>query len=356
MRDIPFDFAAARSIQYAITINGALRFTTAEQAHTIAGNVFEPYGAANLTNVQYLGDGSSANADVRILAYAGGLVEPGQAALGILDGLPISIQMFDPDHTELGGFELIPGGVIGSAKEDGDGIVVIAAQGPLSRLRGPANGQYATICKAKLGDKHCKIPILPPDITRGKQYYADRGLKIPELVYGRVRTGTAGNNSDYGNLVYRCTVSGVTHATIQPAYPTVAGNSVVDGTATFLAEDAWVRSAVGESIGVFLIQLTALPDPLAAGIPEWFVLGNLIPRTGPLAGREFPVRAFDSGTFIVTLFEPVATANFPAGTQFDIYRGCDKLKTTCHIVFDNIENMWQAIPTAPGSDLVTGRG
>lgn len=355
MRILPFDDDGAPEYHYAITINENLRFGTAETSYTVDGHSFPPYGAANLTNIQYLGDGSPSNADVRILAIPGGLVEPGQAALGILDGLSISIKVFDARTPESGGFELIPNAIIGSAKEDGDGIVVIAAIGPLSRARAPMARQYSTVCPWKLGDDNCKIPILVPDITRAKQYYAERGTRIPSLVYGRVKTGTAGDNSDYANFVYRCTVSGITHATVQPTYPVVVGNSVVDGTATFITEDAWVRYAFGEAINVFQVQFTGLPDPLADGIPEWFVLGNLIPRSGPLAGREIPIRAFDSVTFIVTMAQPFAMSNFPTDTQFDIYRGCDKLKTTCHTIFDNIKN-FGGIPTAPGSDLVTGRG
>src|ERR1700722_12584160 len=136
MRSPPFTFSTALGIHAAIAIirpTTVLRFTTASSNQTFSGNTFVPYGAANLTQIQYLGDGSPANADVRIQAISGGLIEPGDAASGALDGLPISIGLFDIGNPSAGLFEMMPGATIGSALEDSDGVVTIAAQGPLAQ-------------------------------------------------------------------------------------------------------------------------------------------------------------------------------------------------------------------------------
>jgi hypothetical protein len=360
MRSPPFTFSTALGIHAAIAITKpttVLRFTTASSNQTFSGNTFVPYGAANLTQIQYLGDGSPANADVRIQAISGGLIEPGEAARGALDGLPISIGLFDIGNPSAGLFEMMPGATIGSALEDSDGVVTIAAQGPLAQAKAPVVELFTVICKAKFGDDRCKIPLDVPDIGRNVAFVRPdiaTGLMRVKDAYGRVRTGTTGDNSDYANIIYQCTVGGTT-AAIAPTYDPTVGNLTVDGTATFIAQDAWLRYAVGSAISLYQVQLTALPDPLATSDANWFALSNLIPRSGPLTGQRLPIRSFDNSTFIATLFEPYPMSNFPTGTQFDIHRGCDHRLSTCVEVFANVKN-FRGTPYAPGADLALSRG
>ena len=48
---------------------------------------------------------------------------------------------------------------------------------------------------------------------------------------------------------------------------------------------------------------------------------------------------WDPDTLEVTLALPVALADIPAGTQFEIHPGCDNTAAMCFSRFDNIINL-----------------
>ena len=106
---------------------------------------------------------------------------------------------------------------------------------------------------------------------------------------GRVRTGSAGTVEDYADVYFECTAAGTT-AAVAPVYDPTIGASTVDGTATFIARDAWLRAARATAINSFQIQLAALPDPRATD-PTWYVpIANIYVRSGPLAGTKIQWR------------------------------------------------------------------
>ncbi len=115
------------------------------------------------------------------------------------------------------------------------------------------------------------------------------------------------------------------------------------------------QAVVGQALSFFEIQLTSVPAGFGSTVlltPS--ALGMIIPQSGPLTGILMPIRSFDVPTNIVLTFEPFAPINFPAGSNFHIYAGCDKRMSTCRDVFNNIVNM-RATPYAPGSDLLSSR-
>jgi len=348
MRTIPFNTISARGIHALITITfldgSALRLTTADSDITISANTWSAAAAVNVTQIQYNSDGSPANADVRIASEVGSLVPPGTGSLGYLDGLPIKIELFDVANPGTGTFDYMPGATIGSVQEDSDGVIILAAQGPLSIMNGPMTELYSAACKARLGDDRCRVPIDPDFITRNKAFLvvdAPGGTPFTDLSWGRI--------VGHRNVVYECTTSGTTDPTTAPTYSTTPGATIADGTAVFTCRVAFMCQATGQAIDFFNIQLTGTPPVTAPS-----ALGNITPRTGPLANVKLPIRAYDPGTLIVTLFEPYATTNFPVGTDFDVNPGCDRLLSTCKGTFNNLKNM-RATPYAPGADVATGR-
>ncbi len=362
MRSLPFNFASATGVHALVTLtkpSETLRWTTWNQSVTIGGNTWSPAAGADQTSIQFTGDGSPSNADLKISAITGGLIQPGEATSGALDGLPVKIEIFDIGNIGAGTFDMVPSATIGSCVEDSNNIVTLAVQGPIALAQGPLAEQYTLTCKAALGDNRCKVPIVVPDIGRNQAYIkvSHAGGIIPSQVYGRVKTGILGNNSDYANVYFECTTEGTT-ASIAPTYDPVVGHTTTDGTAVFTARNAFVRWAVGQGLTFFEVQLGAMPDPRASSGSDpthaWFVLGILIPRTGPLVGRKIPIRAFDSTTFIVTLFEPYALSYFPVGTQFDIVAGDDLLISTCAAKFANSIN-FRGTPFVPASDIILGQ-
>jgi hypothetical protein len=348
MRALPFTAATSRGIHALITIElfaATLRLTTADFDIVLGGFTWKASAAVNITQILYSTDGTPTAADIRI-SPDGTTLRAGVAARGLFDGRPVKIEIFDVANPSAGTYDMVPNAIVGSIQEDSNGVVVLAAQGPLAFLRGPMTEVQTITCKARFGDDRCHIPLDVPVIGRGVAFVTQA---TPSLfvrtrdVWGRVL-----QSGSYHDLAYECTTAGTTHASVQPTYPTVVGGTVTDGTAVFTARAAWLVAAVGQALTFFDIQLTATPNP------EPTILGNIIPQDGPLAGLKIPIRAFDSGTNIVTSFEPFAPANFPVGTNFLIHRGCDKILETCRDDFENLNN-YQGTPYAPGADFRTGR-
>jgi len=349
MRAIPFS-RAPLGLPALITIQQGLitkRFTTEARSVTIDGVTFAPQPGCTISNVTFPSDASPATADVTVMALPGGLFEPGDGARGVLDGWPISIAIFDTGNPSAGTFELMPGATIGSVDEDTNGLITIGANGQLTKATGPLTEHYSLTCRADLGDDRCKVPILGNpdisffDIVRGETFVRpdiDTGLLAVADAYGRVRTGTAGTVEDYANVYFENTVPGDTDPTTAPSYDPTPGNLTVDGTATFIARNSWLRYARGQATGPHTIVLTGLPDARASD-PSWYVLGGLYVRSGVLSGFPvIPIRAWDPASFTVTTFLPVSVTDIPADTQFEIYPGCDLTRDMCQARFANIVN------------------
>lgn len=348
MRSFPFTAATARGIHALLTIelfNSTLYLTTADTDITISGTTWSATGAVNITQILYTTDGTPAGADIRV-APDGTNIMAGWGAQGRFDGRPITVEIFDIADPDSGTYDMIPGAVIGSASEDSNGQITLAVVGASSLLNGPATEIYSTTCRAKFGDDRCKIPLDVPLVARGTAYITQASAS--SWKYTRQVWVRAYQSGSYHDLVYECTTAGTTHATVEPIYPTSAGSTVTDGTAVFTARAAKLVAATGSATDFFTIQLTATPSPVPTP------LGNIIPQSGPLTGLKIPIRAFDSGTNEVTLFEPYATSNFPIGTSFLIHPGCDKLATTCRDDYSNLAN-FRGEPYAPAANILTGR-
>nr|WP_256468233.1 phage BR0599 family protein [Bradyrhizobium sp. 150] len=340
-------------MHYAITIfqpSETIRLTTDFEDATLGGRLFEAAGAVNITNIVYAADGFATSADVQISSTVGGSIRPGLAARGLLDGLPITVEAFDPRHPESGTFDMVPGATIGSVAESTNGAIVLAVQGRLALMKSPMCQVYSSMCRARLGDSRCRVPISVDLVARGQAYVLKDNMKLQ--ANGKWGASQAWvkklEGGSYNDIVYECTTAGTSHATVAPTYPTVIGSTVTDGTAVFTARQAWLVAATGQALDFFNIQLDADPSVTPS------ILGNIIPQTGELTNTRIPIKAYDEGTRIVTLWQPFAPSNFPAATEFLIHPGCDRTMATCRDVFDNIKNM-RAEPYAPNSDLVTGR-
>lgn len=340
MRGLP-DFDAALGRPALVTIVRGLttlRWTTYSDDITIGDDTWPATPGANVTSLTFSSDGTPSNADVTIQTETDGLVEPGDGVRGILDGWPISIKFFDPADPVGTATEIVPGAIVGSVAEDTNGIAIIEASGQLVKAGGYVTEHYALTGREDLGDDRCKVPILPSDIGRDQTFQLPTTLPLSLVddAYGRVSTGSPAN---YGNVYFECTSAGTTDPITAPTYDQTVGNSTIDGTATFIARNAWTRSATGTATGTFVVTLDALPDPRATDA-TWYVLGALYIRSGNLDGYpKIPIRAWDPDTLEVTLFLPVTITDIPAGTQLEIAVGCDLTRAMCFSRFNNIVNL-----------------
>lgn len=334
----------AEQIHALVTIQRGLtnlRWNTSSVDVTFNGESYPAAAGAKITSFVYSADGTESNCDVMIQTEADGSVDLGDGARGVLDGWPISIMLFDPADPDGTATEMVPGSTVGSVAEDTNGPATIEARGPLTSANVPATEHFTLTGREDLGDDRCKIPIMPDDIGRGVTFQASSDLPLLRVndAYGRMRTDTTDTPTDYANVYYECTIAGITDATTAPAYDPTPGNTTVDGTATFTARNAWTRAASGEATGTFLIVLDSLPDARASD-DTWYVNGGLYVRSGPLSGfPKIPIMRWDPDTLEVTLALPVAIADIPAGTQFEIHPGCDTTPDMCFSRFDNIINL-----------------
>ncbi len=348
MRTFPFDPSKAAGLPSLVTIQRGLvtiRFTTWQQSVTSNTFFFPTAPGANLTGFQFPSDGSQANADVSVMVEPGGIVEPGDGVRGVLDNWPILIELFDPNNLSAGTLPILLG-TIGSVDEDTRGMATIAADGQL-RLASqrPLTEQYTLTGREDLGDDRCKIPLCVDqditkfDIQRGQTFQASNALPLLRVAdaFGRFRTGST--VEDYHNIYLECTTGGVTDPTTAPSYPTSAGGTVTDGSASFIARNAWTRAARGYALDPFTIQFTEL-DESRSGDPTWFVLGGIFIRSGALDGfPKLPVRAWNPGASQATLFLPVSPTDVASNTQMEIHAGCNLTRDQCFSRFNNIINL-----------------
>jgi uncharacterized phage protein (TIGR02218 family) len=149
----------------------------------------------------------------------------------------------------------------------------------------------------------------------------------------------------YENRLYRCITAGTTAAE-QPAYDTTIGAETTDGTAVFVAENAWSRAGTVTEV-LDRVQFTAaIDEPRAAD--GWFDGGVLTWETGDNAGRAIEVKSWAQASGQITLFLPPGYPIRP-GDVFRVHPGCDKRLDTCVTRFANVLN-FRGEPYVPGQD------
>ena len=165
---------------------------------------------------------------------------------------------------------------------------------------------------------------------------------------------TANSSFAFEDRTYRCTVAGVSAATV-PSMDTTIGNTTVDGTVTWTAEQSYtvtgeVRTSTGNSN--FKIPPAFLTDPLYAA--PWFNLGAVIWETGQNTGWLSEIK--NASLPDIELKWP---APFPIrpGDKFRMQPGCNKTRARCKEFNQtpptdgprgNLDNM-RAEPDLPGT-------
>lgn len=355
-RLFPFDPSVAQALPALVTMQigpNTVRLTTAGFNVIVengsSGFLYEPWPGADLTGIQFPTDGNPANADLVLQAVPDSLITPGMGVSGLLDGWPITIELFDPGDLASGTF-IVLSGTIGAVDETTNGLLTIAANGQLRLASERAiNEKYSLTGRESLGDDRCKVPICCGqdisfyDIQRNREYVTKNfndgtsGLLLVIDCYGRVRTGTAGTVEDYANVYYECTTSGTTDS-VAPTYTTTPGDTITDGTAVFTCRNAWIRYCRGHALDSYNIKFDVTPpgDSRDTDI-TWYALGKLFVRSGNYSGYPaMQISEWDPTNNVATLYSPIIADSIPANTQFEIVPGCDKTYTMCFNRFDNI--------------------
>lgn len=227
------------------------------------------------------------------------------------------------------------------------GEVVLSEQGVFrTELRGLTQALaqrigelYSPECRADLGDHRCRVPVEPPLIARETAY--------AEGAHGRVATGAGVGAQVHEDRIYRCTGAGTT-AAVAPAYDTTPGAETTDGSAVFVAMEAWSRAGTVVEV-TDRAAFTALIDEPRA-VDGWFAGGVLTWESGANTGRSIEVKSWTGSSGAIELFLPMGYA-IAAGDLFRIHPGCDKRLETCATRFANVPN-FRGEPHVPGQDAI----
>lgn len=152
---------------------------------------------------------------------------------------------------------------------------------------------------------------------------------------------------EYENVYYECTVAGTTAAS-QPVMNTTISGTTVDGSVTWTARNAWMRS--GDIFDVIDNQTFNLDVSEGRAVDDWFNSGVVIFETGDNAGNAIEVKDWVNTDNVLSIFLP-APYTIVTGTKVRLYPGCDKRLETCRDKFSNTIN-FRGEPYVPGSDEI----
>lgn len=254
----------------------------------------------------------------------------------------------DPDNDN----GILRAGRIGDILRGQSGKLVIEFDSEVGRLDVEGGEVYSPTCRADLGDRRCKVPIDPPEVTTETAYEVGNFVKVRNA-------NNDGDQGDFENVIYECTTAGTTAATT-PTYSRTPGDTTTDGTAVFTTFTAWTRDGVINGVQTSGGTFTATIDEPRSTDDTWFVFGVITFETGQNQGQSREIKAWTSATGTIETYLPFPFV--PADTDvFRIYPGCDKTRTHCTAKFllagstdfndGNIFNM-RAEPDLPGPDYV----
>lgn len=331
-----------------------LRLADAQDDITIGSFTWTAEPGCLSTAIAYANDGTVSNMEVTVSAYETGQLKPKDVIFGIFDGSSMIVELIDPTSPDSGTMVLLSG-YVGIPKLNRDGTATFELRSVLMRARSVVSEQFGPMCRADYGDDRCKKAVLPADITRNKTYVVATSIggtldydRVNDA-WGRVRTGSAGDPSDYANVIYECTTAGTT-AGSAPTYDPTIGNTTTDGTAIFIARDSLCRYAKIDSIvDGHSILIDRLPEA-AASVDGYYTLGTIILRSGDNEDVSFPLSNWDPSGNKASFFLDISQI-VVGGEWIEIMRGCDKTESTCFTRDNNIINR-RAESFVPGRDLL----
>lgn len=337
--------AVVRLVKLTRVDGTVLRFAETDVPVTVDGETFQPGEGLVVGSVPFGLDGFASGIDLSIGATTETLIDVDDLRAGLWDDAEIYVYVADAINPEHGKFILFYGNAA-DIEIEREGQAKISFTGLLSRANAISLEYYSAMCRAFLGDKRCRIPILPnggnykPDIQRSTAY------AVGDLA--RVRTAGANNPSDYANRYFECTTAGTT-AGSAPTWNTTIGGTTTDGTVVWTARDAWVRYGQIDTINNgYSFTLKNFTESRA--VDGWFKDGLIIFRSGVLAGKMMEVRDWEQTTKTVKTF--LALEQTPAADDWvEIYPGCDRTVTMCRDRYENVINM-RAEPNVPGKAVV----
>ena len=312
-----------------------LFFTDHDRDLAFEGNVYKASAGYSRTAISNDASLGVDNLDVEGVFDSAAITEE-ELRAGLFDQAEARIFLVNWADPSMGSLRMRRGW-FGEVTLGEQGVFKTELRGMTQALQQRIGELYSPECRADLGDHRCKVPIMPPGIARSSTY----------AVADVVRVATAGGigSAVHANRHYRCVLAGIT-AAVQPAYATTVGEETTDGSAVFLAEEAWSRSGLVTEVTDRASFTASIDEPRA--IDGWFAGGVLTWETGANAGRSIEVKSWTQATGQLELFLPMGYA-IEIGDAFRTHPGCDKRLDTCIDRFANVLN-FRGEPYVPGTD------
>jgi len=310
-------------------------FTGHDQDLVIGGLVYEaessfdrssvesdPTMSVDNLEIQGIFDSAAIGAD----ELRAGLFDHAQVELFLVNWADLTMGRINLRRGWLGEYTLTPSGIFKSE-----------IRGLVQALQQNVGEVYTTQCRADLGDSRCKIPTNPPVLLRNMTV-ADFSTGPTPNFYRKKDASVPDDHSSvvFHDIIFQCVQAGVTAAT-DVAYDYTPGASTTDGSAAFVAVQAWSRYGVVSSVSVVNQHFSCIwpygrdgrvvtgVNPSVAASPDtWFVDGILTWETGLNVGLSMEVQTYDHTTDSFGLHLPMG---FPihVGDKFRVYAGCSKL-------------------------------
>ena len=250
-------------------------------------------------------------------------------------------------------------GRLGQTHYSSAGVFKTELRGLAAQMAQPIGEVYTPLCRSDLGDPDgCGIMLYPETVPRSTLIRAQELSTTEAYEVWRVADpGIPAVDGDgkpdsrtYHDVVFVCTTEGTT-AGVVPAYDYTVGNETTDGTAVFLAQEAWVRSGeIATVTNSSTVTVTwEYTDPRL--VDSSFANGVLTFETGPNAGSSVEIKTFDAGTDTITLF---LNAKFlpEVGDRIVAVWGCSHTLTGAAGCVERFQNVWnyRGEPFIPGPD------
>lgn len=243
-------------------------------------------------------------------------------------------RLFDVSYYNTSHLARLVSGFVGGRRIEGGQFVFEIRS--LTELYNVVIGELVTpYCGHDFGDAGCGVN-LDPEVW-------STGLTVTARAAWDAKGGTVVKPSAFNGFWYEADDDGTTGA-LEPAWPTVAGNTVTDNDVTWRARNALVWPATVTAVASDMLFTVSF----SAGSPaaDYFNGGTVKFLTGDLAGTE-PIEVFDYGSGAIQLLMPSAALP-EVGDTVELTVPCLRIRDACRAH----RNTWNfgGFPDVPGSD------
>lgn len=322
--------AMCRIAQFTLKDESVLRVTDAAEDVIVDGETFLAVPGLSISDIPYSDQATANPVEIKAIVDAAGPFKPAEVGLGKLRSARAVIRR--ADLVDAVASDWLFTGIVADVTWSPDRTsITIEIRSDTANARAIVVEIYGPICRAIFGDYinpatpgRCKLPVKPDDVEREADYEVGD--------YVRVATGVADNPLDYANRFYVCTTAGETDA-VQPSYDTTVGNFTTDGTAEFVAFEAWLRTVTVTAINsAYSFTVSATGD--ARATDGHFALGVF--AVNGIYHPGYEIRKWTASSRLVETWLPI-TGLVAVSDIVDLEPGCNRTRARC-FEFSNVVN------------------